>query len=113
MGGNGSGGGKRSGGGGGSAGVTERFVDSYTRGTSVKFTESDSKNRVTVSDTKERITTTLNRAIDHQTKSNGDGTATRTTIFKGSQGNLYAVDITYRIGGTNSWTSGVRRVKKK
>lgn len=43
MGGNGSGGGKRSGGGGGSAGITERFVDSYTRGTSVKFKESDSK----------------------------------------------------------------------
>lgn len=113
MGGNGSGGGKRSGGGGSLAGVTERFVDSYTRGTNVKFTEASSKTRVTVSDTKERITTTLNRALDQQTRNNGDGTATRTTIFKGSQGNLYAVDSTYRIGSTNSWTSGVRRVKKK
>ena len=124
FGGRGSGGGK-GGGGGGSAKsgsskeeITEGFQGSYTKGSSVKYNETGT--RYTTEDNV-RIPKSTNKTLDRQVKSNGDGTATQTHIVKGSDGNLYAVDITYNIGEIkfgNPWykgprTTDIRKVKRK
>lgn len=86
--------------------------DTYTTGTKVKFSEADT--RYTVSETGERISKSIGKVLDFQRKNNPDGTATLTNIVQGSKGNLYAVDYTYRPGGgSNGYTSGIRRVKRK
>lgn len=123
FGGRGSGGGKGGGGGSARSGsskekITEGFEGSYTKGSSVKFTEGGS--RYTTED-RVRIPKNADKTIDRQVKSNGDGTATQTHIVKGSDGNLYAVDITYNIGeiqfGTPWYkgprTTDIRKVKRK
>lgn len=114
FGGRGSGGGKGGGGGGGSKSrITESYANgSYTTGTKVKFSEANT--RYTVSETGERISKSIGKVLDFQRKNNPDGTATLTNIVQGSKGNLYAVDYTYRPGGgSNGYTSGIRRVKRK
>ena len=113
FGGRGGGGGKGGGGGASGGGITEPYIyGSYTAGTKINFSEADT--RYTVSETKERISKSVGKVLDHQRKNNPDGTATLTNIVQGSKGNLYAVDYTYRPGGgSNGYTSEIRRVKRK